>query len=119
MTGKRTPISRATSAMRDPIQEFMDFNRRFAQRNSELLQDKAVLVPLAGLLTYTDTVRRLLKKGREPQQDVSANSSSACAPVDALVKTSAAAKRGPFIERLTQRNGKGRQLIRSTNYFNL
>ena len=38
-----------------------------AARDSGLPLDKAVQVPLAGLLTYTDTVRRLLKKGKEPQ----------------------------------------------------
>jgi uncharacterized protein (DUF2252 family) len=80
---------------------------------------RAVQVPLAGLLTYTETVRRLLKKGKDPQYDVSAAAPSGCAPVDELVRASAAAKRPPFVERLTERQGKGRRLIRSTNYFNL
>jgi len=88
------------------------------RRDSGLALDRAVQVPLAGLLTYTETVRPLAQEGqgaavrRELQQP-------SCAPSTNWVKTSAAAKRGPFIERLTQRKGKGRQLIRSTNYFNL
>jgi len=35
------------------------------------------------------------------------------------VKSSAAAKRPQFIDRLTELKGKSRRLIRSTNYFNL
>jgi uncharacterized protein (DUF2252 family) len=90
-----------------------------AARDAGLPLDTAVQVPLAGLLAYAETVRRLLKKGKEPQLDISENGPSACVAIDELVKTAAAAKRAPFIDRLTERKSKERRLIRSVNYFNL
>jgi uncharacterized protein (DUF2252 family) len=81
--------------------------------------EQAVPVPLAGLVTYADTVRRLLKKGRGPQLDVSEATPSGCAPVDELIVAGAAAKRPAFIGRLTEWKNGGRRLLRSTHYFNL
>ncbi len=81
--------------------------------------EQAVPVPLAGLATYAETVRRLLKKGRGPQLDVSAATPSGCAPVDELIAAGAAAKRPAFISHLTEWKNGGRRLLRSTHYFNL
>ena len=55
--------------------------------------ERTVQVPLAGLLTYADTVRRLLKKGRDPNLDVSENCPSGGPPVDDLVRAGSAARR--------------------------
>lgn len=81
--------------------------------------EQAVPVPLAGLATYAETVRRLLKKGRGPQLDVSEATPSGCAPVDELIAAGAAAKRPAFIGRLTEWKNGGRRLLRSAHYFNL
>jgi uncharacterized protein (DUF2252 family) len=80
---------------------------------------QAVRVALAGLLTYAEAVRRLLKKGKGPQYDVSADSPSGCPPVDDLVRAGAAAKRPAFVGRLTETKGGRRRLLRSVHYFNL
>jgi uncharacterized protein (DUF2252 family) len=81
--------------------------------------ETAVQAPLAGLATYCEALHRLVKKGKDPQLDVSENSPSGCGPVDDLVQAGAAARRPPFIERITECKGKGRRLVRSTHYFNL
>jgi uncharacterized protein (DUF2252 family) len=90
-----------------------------AAREREDALGEAVAVALAGTTTYAETVRRLLKKGKDPQLDVSEASPCNCPAIDDLVKASAAAKRPAFIDRLTELKGTTRRLIRSTNYFNL
>jgi uncharacterized protein (DUF2252 family) len=80
---------------------------------------QAVLVPLAALTTYADVVRRLLKKGRDQELDVSESSLSQSPPVDELVQAQAAARRPDFINRLTEVVDNKRQLKRSLHYFNL
>src|SRR6185437_6112099 len=87
------------------------------ERGDSLSQ--AVLVPLAFLATYSDTVRRLVKRGKDPQLDISATTSSSCAAVDALVASATASKRPAFIGRLTEYRDGHRRLLRSTRYFNL
>src|SRR5262249_17957489 len=76
-------------------------------------------VPVAALTTYCETVRRLLKKGREPEPDVNEERPSGCEPVDDLVQAGAQAKRPAFIDRLTERADGRRRLRRSLHYFNL
>jgi uncharacterized protein (DUF2252 family) len=80
---------------------------------------QAVLVPLAAVQLYTETLRRLLGKGKGPQVDISERSPSGCEPVDELVRTAALVKRPVFINKLTRMTDKGRMLNRSVRYFNL
>jgi uncharacterized protein (DUF2252 family) len=87
------------------------------ERRSALTE--AVQVPLAALTTYCETVRRLLKKGKGPDLDVSEERWSGCEPVDDLLRSAALAKRPSFIDRLTQFANGRRQLRRSLHYFNL
>jgi uncharacterized protein (DUF2252 family) len=89
-----------------------------AQERKDPLE-QAVPVSLAGLVTYADTLRRLLKKGKGAQHDVSETTPSGCGPVDDLIAAGAAAKRPAFINRLTERKNGGRRLLRSVHYFNL
>jgi uncharacterized protein (DUF2252 family) len=81
--------------------------------------EQAVPAPLAGLVTYADALRRLLKKGKGPQLDVCEATPSGCGPVDELLAAGAAAKRPAFIGRLTELKNGGRRLLRSAHYFNL
>ena len=74
-----------------------------AQERKDPLE-QAVPVSLAGLVTYADTLRRLLKKGKGAQHDVSETTPSGCGPVDDLIAAGAAAKRPAFINRLTERS---------------
>src|SRR3954465_4462453 len=60
-------------------------------RNDSLAQ--AVGVALGGLAAYADTVRRLLKKGRDNALDVSESHPSGCPPVDDRVRAGAAVDR--------------------------
>ena len=80
---------------------------------------EAVQAPLAGVAAYGDALKRLFKKGKTADLDVSEKQPSRCPPVDDLVRAGAAAKRPAFIERLTQKTDKGRRLLRSARYFNL
>lgn len=80
---------------------------------------RAVQVPLAFLATYIDTVHRLLKRGKDPEFDVSAAASCGCSPVDTLLASAAASKRPAFIARLTELRDGQRRLLRSMHYFNL
>jgi uncharacterized protein (DUF2252 family) len=89
-----------------------------ARERGDALAD-AVLAPLAGLTTYTETVRRLLKKGSTDNWDVNPQKPSHCGPVDRLVESAAAARRPDFIGRLTEAGPAGRRLRRSLHYFNL
>jgi uncharacterized protein (DUF2252 family) len=78
----------------------------------------AVAAAVAFLGRYTELVTRLLKKGRDLDFDISEKSPGGPA-VDQLVRTAAANKRAAFIEKLTTYADGGRQLVRSTHYFNL
>jgi uncharacterized protein (DUF2252 family) len=89
-----------------------------AQEQRAALADAAG-AGLAVLTSYTDTVRRLLKKGKPLDYDVSDSSPSGCAAVDQLVRTAAAAKRVAFINGLTEVVQGRRKLVRSLRYFNL
>jgi uncharacterized protein (DUF2252 family) len=80
---------------------------------------QAVTTTLAGLTAYTDTVHRCLKKGKNTDLDFSEKCPSGAAPVDDLVRASAAASRKPFIAKLTEQKDGHRRLIRSVHYFNL
>src|SRR5437867_7797198 len=72
-----------------------------AHERSDSLTD-AVLTALAFLTRYTEAVKRLLKKGRNLDLDVSEKTSSGSRAVDQLVRTAAANKRSTFIEKLTK-----------------
>jgi uncharacterized protein (DUF2252 family) len=89
-----------------------------ARERGDALAD-AVQAPLAGLLAYTESVRRLLKKGPTEDIDVSEQKASNCLAIDHLVQAGAAAKRPDFINRLTEYAQGQRKLRRSLNYFNL
>ncbi|MBI1918201.1 MAG: DUF2252 family protein [Planctomycetes bacterium] len=89
-----------------------------ARERGDSLTD-AVLTALAFLTRYTETVKRLLKKGRNLDLDVSEKTSSGARPVDQLVRTAAANKRSAFIEKLTKFEDGRRQVLRSLHYFNL
>jgi uncharacterized protein (DUF2252 family) len=77
--------------------------------------DKAVLVPLACVSAYAESLPRLLKKGYR----VDSTGSVDCRPVDDLLGTAAAVKRPEFIDHLTEPSQGQRQLRRSDRYFNL
>jgi uncharacterized protein (DUF2252 family) len=79
----------------------------------------AVLAPLSAVQTYTETLRRLLGKGKGSPLDVSESAPSGCAPVDGLIKTSAAARRPAFINHLTTLSKEARKINRSVKFFNL
>jgi uncharacterized protein (DUF2252 family) len=89
-----------------------------AQERGDPLNN-AVLLPLAFLTTYTETVRRLIKKGRQLEFDVSEKSPSHSQPVDDLLHDSAAVKRPDFIHRLTSNSHGERKICRSLHYFNI
>ncbi len=80
---------------------------------------EAVQVPLTALATYCETMRRLLKKGKDPALDVSEKQLSASDPVNALLQAGAQAKRPSYIDRLTEWVEGRRRLRRSLHYFNL
>jgi uncharacterized protein (DUF2252 family) len=89
-----------------------------AQERGDGLGD-AVAAALGLLASYTDTVQRLLKKGKPLDLDVNENAASGSAAVDRLLKAAAATKRPAFIEKLTEQTADGRRLVRSLRYFNL
>jgi uncharacterized protein (DUF2252 family) len=80
--------------------------------------DAAVGVAMSSVTHYTTRLPRILSK-KAPEPDVSESAPTGCLPLDALVQISTAAKRPAFIERITQRKGKSRLLIRSPRYYNL
>jgi uncharacterized protein (DUF2252 family) len=88
------------------------------QERGDPLSD-ATQAAVAFVSHYTDTVTRLLKKGRDLAYDVSEQSPSGSAAVDRLVRTAAASRRPPFIEKLTTYANGHRSLVRSTHYFSL
>jgi uncharacterized protein (DUF2252 family) len=88
------------------------------QERGDSLSD-ATEAALAFLTHYTDTVTRLLKKGRDLDYDVSEQSPSGRDAVDRLMRTAAAAKRPAFIEKLTTYANGRRSLVRSPHYFTL
>jgi uncharacterized protein (DUF2252 family) len=79
----------------------------------------AVAVTLAGLESYTETLRRLLKKSRDLSLDVSENNPCSCQAIDGLASDCATRKRSDFIEKLTTGSGARRQFRRGVHYFNL
>src|SRR5207302_7432613 len=89
-----------------------------ARERGDSLED-AVLTALAFLSRYTESVKRLLKKGRELDLDINEKSSSASKAIDQLVRTAAANKRSAFIDKLTKFTNGRRQILRSVHYFNL
>jgi uncharacterized protein (DUF2252 family) len=81
--------------------------------------EQAVQLTLAGLRSYVEAVRRLLKKGKDLHLDVSEVQPSGAGAVDGLVEAMAIAKRTAFIGKLTEWDGRQRRLVRTANYFNL
>jgi uncharacterized protein (DUF2252 family) len=79
----------------------------------------AVPVVLAFLETYTQSVVRLVKKGRDLDLDLNESNSSAYPPVQSLLKEAASTKRPAFINKLTTFKDGHRTLTRSVHYFNL
>ena len=88
-----------------------------ARDRGDALAD-ATQTTLAGV-AYVDALKRLLKKGKTPDLDVSEAHPSGCHPVDALVVAEATARRPAFIGQLTHMTDKGRRLTRAARYFNL
>src|SRR5262249_23019972 len=72
-----------------------------AQDHLDETVEQATELTLKGLRSYVETARRLLKKGKDLDLDVSEARPSGCATVDDLVRTTAQVKRAAFIERLT------------------
>jgi uncharacterized protein (DUF2252 family) len=70
------------------------------------------------LLTYTGEVQHLVKKGG-PGLDVVEGVPSGSRAVDELVSEATAARRPPFIEKLTTYDGQHRRFIRGRQYYNL
>jgi len=70
------------------------------------------------LKTYAAEVQRLVKKGGHGI-DVSESSRAEAPAVDEFVGEKAAVRRPPFIERLTELDGKQRRFIRGKQYYNL
>src|SRR5262249_21581481 len=62
----------------------------------------AVSTALDFLTAYSDTVRRLIKKGKDLDLDVSESNPAHCGAVDRLIRNAAAVKRPAFIEKLTE-----------------
>ncbi len=89
-----------------------------AQERKDPLAD-VVTAALSGISSYTETVRRLVTKGKANGLDFQENNLTNCPPVDQLIQNAAAAKRGEFISKLTEKQNGKRQLRRSPHYFNL
>lgn len=81
--------------------------------------ERATQLTLVGLRAYADAVRRLLKKGKDLNLDVSEVQPSNSAAVDELVSNMASVKRPAFIGKLTELQGGRRRLVRTANYFNV
>jgi uncharacterized protein (DUF2252 family) len=79
----------------------------------------AVHLTLGFLTTYTDTARRLIKKGRELDFDASETSPPKSQPVDDLIRSCAEVKRAEFISKITNVVQGQRKILRSVHYFNL
>ncbi len=79
--------------------------------------EQTVPVLLTFLRTYAAEVQHLVRKGGTV--DVSEASPSGSRVVDQFVAEKAALKRPPFIERLTESDGKRRRLVRGRQYYNL
>jgi uncharacterized protein (DUF2252 family) len=95
-------------------------------RGTALNQDRlatlgeATQIVLSFLKAYAETVRRLLKKGKDRNLDVSEKSPSGCPAVDELIAASAAKSRTDFIlKKMTEPSDGGRLIRRTANYFNL
>jgi uncharacterized protein (DUF2252 family) len=81
--------------------------------------DQAVLAPLAGLTTYADQLRHMVKKGNHNNFDVNESAPCACPAITDLIRAACAAKRSDFINSLTEYEHGQRRLRRSAHYFNL
>ena len=81
--------------------------------------ERQVQLTLASVRAYTEAVRRLLKKGKDAQLDVSATKPSGSAAVDGLVREMSGAKRPAFIEGLTEWKNGHRLLLRTAMCFNV
>jgi uncharacterized protein (DUF2252 family) len=81
--------------------------------------ERVVQLTLAGLRAYVEVVRRLLKKGKDLNLDVSEAQPCGAAAVDGLVREMAAVKRPAFVGKLTEWDGKRRRLVRTADYFNV
>jgi uncharacterized protein (DUF2252 family) len=88
------------------------------ERRGETLE-QAVLVTLAGLRSYVETVRPLLKKGKDLNLDISDTQPSGIPAVDDLVRAAAAVKRPAFIEKFTVWEHGHRRIVRTVDAFNL
>jgi uncharacterized protein (DUF2252 family) len=88
------------------------------ERHGETLE-RAVLLTLSGLRAYVETVRRLLKKGKDTNLDVSETQASGVPVVDDFVRAMAAVKRPTFINRISTYEKGRRHLIRTADHFNL
>jgi hypothetical protein len=81
--------------------------------------ERAVQLTLAGLRAYLEAVRRLLKKGKDLNLDVSETQPSGSAAVDKLVRDMAGVKRPAFVGKLKAGEGGHRRLVRTADYFNV
>ena len=79
--------------------------------------EQALPMLLTFLQTYAAEMQRLVKKGGSV--DVNESSPSGTPAVDEFVAQQAGSKRPPFIERLTEFDGKHRRLVRGRQYYNL
>ncbi len=81
--------------------------------------DKALLVPLACVASFSDCLRRMLKRGQEPVYSERSSGSPDCPPVESLIQSAISTKRAEFINGLTENNQGQRRIRRSDHYFNL
>jgi uncharacterized protein (DUF2252 family) len=81
--------------------------------------ERAVQLTLAGLRAYVETVRRLLKKGKDLNLDISDTQPIGVPAVDDFVRAMAAVKRPAFINRISVWEKGHRRLIRTADHFNL
>jgi uncharacterized protein (DUF2252 family) len=89
-----------------------------AQERGDRLAD-AISVGLNFLDVYTESVQRMLKKGRDLDFDINDKTPSSLSPIDALIQSAAGVKRPAFISKLTTLSNGRRQIVRSLHYFNL
>ena len=89
-----------------------------AQDRGDLL-GPAIESALAGVSAYAAAIRRMLGKGKAVQLDVSEMSRCGCVSIDALIAESVKAKRGPFIDKLTEVKAGKRRFVRTARTYNL
>lgn len=88
------------------------------ERPGETLE-RAAQLTLTSLRAYVESVRRLLKKGKDLRLDISEDQASGSAAVDGLVGDMAGVKRPAFISKLTYWEDGQRRLVRTADYFNV